>query len=52
MYFQIKENVLSFTCENSLGLYALNEKTSQLMREDWQKFGVGMVEAIKATLEN
>ncbi len=52
MYFQMKENVLSFTCENSLGLYVLNEKTFQLMREDWHKFGVGMIEAIKATIES
>jgi hypothetical protein len=51
MYFQMKESILSFTCENSLGLYGTSQQTFQMTKEDWQKFGVGIVEAIKATME-
>ena len=45
-HFQLHENILAHTCENSLGLYQYERKTYQMLAGDWQNFGRSLLPAI------
>ena len=45
VYFQIKEDLLSFTCENSLGLYYDQKQTYQMCEKDYKLFGSSIIES-------
>lgn len=47
LYFQQKENILTYTCENSLGLYYHQWQTFQMRAEDWQAFGQSVLLAMR-----
>jgi hypothetical protein len=49
LYFQRQENILSFTCENSLGLYHTQSQTQQMLSSDWQDFGQALLHSMKDT---
>ena len=46
LYFQQQEQTLSFTCENSLGLYFSNNQTVQMQASDWQNFGASIIHSM------
>jgi hypothetical protein len=47
VYFQMREQILSLTCENSLGLYCHKGFTLQMLAGDWQTFGRTLLHSIR-----
>jgi hypothetical protein len=47
VFFQLKEDILSFTCENSLGLYHSQSQTCQMLHTDWQAFGQSILRSMQ-----
>lgn len=48
-FFQFQEQILSLTCENSLGLYYTQNQTFQMLTSDWQSFGQAILHSMKET---
>jgi hypothetical protein len=46
IFFQLKEEILTYTCENSLGLYHSQSQTFQMLSGDWQSFGQALVHSM------
>jgi hypothetical protein len=46
IFFQLKEEILTYTCENSLGLYYGQSQTFQMLSEDWQSFGKALMHSM------
>lgn len=43
----MREQILSLTCENSLGLYCHKGFTMQMLAGDWQTFGRTLLHSIR-----
>ena len=46
VYFQLKESILTYTSETSLGLYRKSNKTEQMLESDFISLGGAIVSAI------
>jgi hypothetical protein len=47
VYFQAREEILTFTCESSLGLYHSQGQTFQMLAGDWQLFGQQILHSMR-----